>query len=430
MSVDPTASGTADVSANGAVLSQELAESTPLKDIDVSNDVLFERDTVGAYLARLRREAPLHFCADSPAGPFWSVTRFRDIQQLELKHDVFSSQASLGGTSISSGGQPMRHMFMMSDPPVHEAERGAVNGITQPQNINQLKDTIRTNVCEILDGLPRGEPFDWVERVSVELTTRMLATIFDFPFEQRSRLTFWSDIYSGTPQDNGPVTSWEMRREQLRECLECFRELIDARAKLPAQPNLLSMLAHSPVAQDMSPSGLLGNLMLLVVGGNDTTRNSISGGLLALISHPDEFQKLRDNPAMVSSLVPEIIRWQTPIAHMARTARSDFDLHGQTIRAGDRVALWYLSANRDEAVIEHADRFIIDRSNPRRHLSFGFGIHHCMGSRLAETQLTILWEEILRRKLRFELAGQPERTRSNIIHGFVRMPVVVASDDQ
>lgn len=397
----------------------------PLNKIDVSDESLFRDDTIGEYFSRLREQAPVHYCADSRFGPYWSITRFRDIQKIELAHDVFSSQARLGGTSVSSGGEPMRHMFMMADPPVHEAQRGSVNGIAQPVNINRLKDTIRGHAREILDSLPRGETIDWVDHVSIELTTRMLATIFDFPFDERRKLTHWSDLYSGTPEDNGPVTSWEMRRSGMAQCLERMRELIESKVDKPLEPNLSSMLAHSPTTDDLSPSELLGNLMLLIVGGNDTTRNSISGGLLALLQHPDQFDRLRDNPQLIESLVPEIIRWQTPVAHMARTALADYQLHDQTIHAGDRVAMWYLSANRDSDVIDNADRFIVDRKNPRRHMSFGFGIHHCMGSRLAETQLTILWEEILNRRLRIELVGEPERVYSNIIHGFVHLPVVV-----
>jgi cytochrome P450 len=168
----------------------------------------------------------------------------------------------------------------------------------------------------------------------------------------------------------------------------------------------------------------MGTLMLLIVGGNDTTRNSISGGLLALNQNPDQYRKLRDDPALVTSMVPEIIRWQTPVIHMRRTALQDTGIAGKTIRKGDKVAMWYLSGNRDEDAIEQADDFIIDRARPRQHLSFGFGIHRCVGNRLAEMQLTILWEEILKRNLpMIEVAGSPGRGYSNVLRSITSLPV-------
>ncbi|MEZ5740701.1 MAG: cytochrome P450 [Burkholderiaceae bacterium] len=185
------------------------------------------------------------------------------------------------------------------------------------------------------------------------------------------------------------------------------------------------MMAHSPTTRNLTPREFLGTLILLIVGGNDTTRNSITGGLLALNQFPGQFDKLRANPALIDTLVPEIIRWQTPLAHMARTATRDFELNGKTIRAGDRVAMWYLSGNRDESMIESPTQVIIDRKAARRHLAFGFGIHHCMGSRLAEMQLKVLWEELLARFARIEVVGKPERALSNFVRGYLSMPVRV-----
>ncbi len=395
----------------------------PLEQIDVSDGYLFRDNTIGEYFARLRRDCPVHWCPESRFGPFWSVTRYRDIMSVEMNHKVFSSAAELGGIALSGVAMDDGASFIEMDPPRHDEQRDAVSGIAKPPNVARLEGPIRKHVIEILEGLPVGETFDWVDRVSIELTTRMLATIFDFPFEQRRKLTYWSDIATGHPKDAGPVTSYEMRNAELAKCLAAFTGLWNERVNQPLQNNLISMMAHSPAMRDLEPVQLLSNLILLIVGGNDTTRNSISGGLLALNQHPEQYQALRENPALIASLVPEIIRWQTPLAHMARTALEDVELNGQRIRAGDRVAMWYLSANRDESMIERANEFLIDRKKPRQHLSFGFGLHHCVGSRLAEAQLRILWEELLPRYPNIEVVGEPERNLSNFVHGFVTMPV-------
>jgi cytochrome P450 len=298
-----------------------------------------------------------------------------------------------------------------------------VSPIVAPGNLAMLESTIRSRAASILDSLPIGEEFDWVQKVSIELTTQMLATLFDFPFEDRHLLTWWSDMTTGDPDGNGAVTSWEMRLEELGKCQDYFTRLWNERVNATPGNDLISMLAHSPATRNMSKTEFLGNLLLLIVGGNDTTRNSITGGLLALNRHPEQFEKLRRNPSLVETLVPEIIRWQTPLAHMRRTAVKDTEVGGKLIRAGDKVVMWYLSGNRDETAIERADEFIIDRARPRQHLSFGFGIHRCVGNRLAELQLKVLWEEILKRFDRIDVSGEPIRTKSNFVHGFVSMPV-------
>ena len=401
--------------------------SLPLAEIDVSDAYLFRDDTIGHYFARLRREDPVHYCAQSRFGPYWSITRFADIQAVELNHEVFSSDASLGGIALFEEQPDEKYpSFIAMDPPMHDEQRRAVAPIAAPPALKRFEPLIRERVGEILDGLPTGEPFDWVERVSIELTTRMLATLFDFPFEARRKLTWWSEVATGDPRMKGIVTSWEMRREELGKCLATFTGLWNERVNAPPRFDLISMLAHAPATRNLTPEGFLGNLILLIVGGNDTTRNSISGGLLALHRHPDEYRKLRDDPSLVGSLVPEIIRWQTPLAHMRRTAREDAVVGGKTIRKGEKLAMWYLSANRDADAIEQPERFIVDRAKPRNHLSFGFGIHHCMGSRIAELQLRVLWEEILARGMRIEVIGEPTRTLSNFVHGFTQMTARIA----
>jgi cytochrome P450 len=292
-----------------------------------------------------------------------------------------------------------------------------------PANLASMEATIRERTARVLDGLPRNEPFDWVQRVSIELTTQMLATLFDFPFEDRRLLTRWSDVATSNPGTDKIVESMEARSIELGQCLAYFTRLWNQRVNAPPKGDLVSMLAHAPATRDMSPQEYLGNLLLLIVGGNDTTRNSMSGGVLALHQHPEQMAKLRANPALVDSLVPEIIRWQTPLAHMRRTALADAEIGGKAIRKGDKVVMWYLSGNRDEGAIERADEFIIDRARPRQHLSFGFGIHRCVGNRLAEMQLKILWEELLPRFPVIEVVGEPQRTMSNFVRGFTHLPV-------
>ena len=405
---------------------RDKAWSMPLEQIDPSKGYLFEHDYIGWTFERLRRDDPVHLSHSKRYGPYWSVTTYKDIMAVDTDHATYSSDAHLGGISLAERPAPeVFPSFIAMDPPRHDEQRKTVSPIVAPANLARLEGTIRERAARILDGLPIGEAFDWVPRVSIELTTQMLATLFDFPFEDRQLLTWWSDMATGDPDGNGPVTSWEQRRAELGKCQDYFTRLWNQRVNVPPRNDLISMLAHAPATRHMSPEEYLGNLILLIVGGNDTTRNSISGGLLALNRFPAEYDKLRANSALVDSLVPEIIRWQTPLAHMRRTALRDATLGGKTIRQGDKVVMWYLSGNRDSEAIEDADRFIIDRARPRQHMAFGFGIHRCVGNRLAELQLKVLWQEILKRFPRIDVVGEPKRTKSNFVHGFTSLPVVI-----
>ena len=404
----------------------ENIDTIPLDEINVANPYLFQNDTVGEYFARLRREDPVHFCRESRFGPYWSVTKFNDIIAVDTNHKVFSSEAKLGGIAVqdmhSVEGALELEMFIAMDQPKHDQQRKAVSPVVAPSNLLLLEPIIRERAGAILDELPVGEEIDWVKLVSVELTTMTLATIFDFPWEERAKLTRWSDVTTASPE-TGIVESFEQRREELIQCAMYFKGLWDQRVNNPGGNDLISMMAHSPATRDMPFLEFLGNLLLLIVGGNDTTRNSISGGVMALNQNPEEYRKLRENPALVSSMIPEIIRWQTPLTHMRRTALEDAIIGGKQILKGDKVVMWYLSGNRDDTVIDRADEFIIDRENPRHHLSFGFGIHRCMGNRLAELQLRIVWEEILKRFSFVEMVGEPERLLSNLVRGITRLPV-------
>jgi len=406
---------------------REDAYATPLDRIDVSNPKLYQDDIWRPYFERLRHEDPVHWCENGMYGSYWSVIRYRDIMAVDTNHKAFSSDALRGGIVLRDVPMDFRRpSFISMDPPTHDEQRKTVSPIVAPGNLQNLSGTIRERAGRILDSLPRGETFDWVDLVSVELTTQMLATLFDFPFEERRKLTYWSNVATVNTRAGTEIDSEAKRNEVLDKAMEYFATLWRERAQQPPRPDLISMLAHGEATRDLPsrPHEFMGNLMLLVVGGNDTTRNSISGGLLALNKHPDQYRKLMDHPELVTSMVPEIIRWQTPVIHMRRTALEDTDVAGKTIRKGDKVAMWYLSGNRDEDAIEQADDFIIDRARPRQHLSFGFGIHRCVGNRLAEMQLTILWEEILKRDFpMIEVMGEPTRVYSNLLRSISSLPV-------
>jgi len=407
---------------------RERAYSTPLDAFDVADPALFRSDTLWPWFERLRAEDPVHYCAHSPYGPYWSVTRHTDIIAVDSNHGVFSSSSELGGIAIENGYEPSdRASFISLDPPMHDAQRRAVMPMFSTESMAALEPLIRERAGRIMDELPVGETFDFVDRVAVELTSQMLATLFDYPFDLRRNLPRCSDLILARPEPGGVVESEEQRQVELFNLLMPFIPIWDQRKALPPANNLISMLAHSEATAKPTPEGYFGNIILLIVAGSDTTRHSITGGLLALNQNPDEYDKLRADPELIDSMVPEIIRWQSPVAHMRRTALADVELGGKTIRKGDKVVMWYVSGNRDETAIEAANRFIIDRERPRQHVSFGFGVHRCVGNRLAEMQLKVMWQELIKRFARIEVVGEPKRMNSNFVKGYEAMPVRIVA---
>ena len=397
----------------------------PIDAVDVSDPSIYETDSWRPIFARLRSEAPVHHCSDSPFGPYWSITRFEDIMAVDSNHQSFSS---IGGVSIGDRKPDFEAPnFISMDPPKHDAQRMSVTPAVAPMQLQKMEPLIRERVCQLLDDLPERTPFNWVDRVSVELTTQMLATLFDFPFEERRKLTAWSDLATSSEAVGGALPD-EERRAGMFEMLDEFKQLwAERRLRNPEEhPDFITLMANDPRMQAMDDMEFMGNLILLIIGGNDTTRNSISGGVLGLSKTGGSFDQLLSDPSLVPGFVPEVIRWQTPLAHMRRIATEDVELQGQSIKAGDKVVMWYISGNRDESVINDPETLTVGRSQPRRHLSFGFGIHRCLGNRLAEMQLKVLWEEILKRFKAIDVVKPEVRVRSNFIHGISELEVEVS----
>ncbi|OXE36555.1 MAG: cytochrome P450 [Phenylobacterium zucineum] len=417
-----------------ADLAAEIA-ATPLDQLNPARVDRFANDTIWPVFERLRREDPVHFTPDSEYGPYWSVTRWNDIMAVDTNHEAFSSADGIGLANLAAQAEQEKVMgvrrrggagFITMDEPEHSQARKAVSPTVAPNHLHNMAPQVRERAGLILDSLPIGKEFDWVDLVSKELTAMTLATLFDFPFEQRRKLPWWSDMIMNLP-GHGPVETWEQKGQALFECFNAFQDLWNQRVNAPPANDLISMLAHNPATRNMPMETFQGNVVLLIVGGNDTTRNTISGSVYNLNKNPDQYAKLRADPSLITSMVSETIRYQTPLAHMSRVATRDVELNGKTIRKGDRVVMWYISGNRDEAQIENPNAYIIDRERPRHHMSFGFGVHRCVGNRVAELQLTIIWEEILKRFPEIKVVGEPVLNWSAFVHGYETLPVIIPS---
>ncbi len=410
-----------------------LAEATAddLERLDVSRADLWEKNAWRPYFAKLREEEPVSYCPESLFGPYWSITRYDDIVAVEADPETFSSSWEHGGIVIfdmQDTGVQLR-MFIAMDDPEHAEKRKGVAPAVAPSEIAKLSDALRQRTADILDSLPVGETFDWVHSVSIPLTTAMIATLFDFPWDERHKLPEWSDWAAKIDIGPDPVLNAE-REKHVFEMAARFREIYDERRAAPPKGDLLSMMAHAESFGDMDEQRFIGAIALLLVGGNDTTRNSMSGLIERINLFPDAWAKVKADPAgLASGAATETIRLQTPIAHMRRTATRDVELGGKTIRKGDKVILWYNSANRDEAVFPDGDRWDPERENSRRHLSFGYGIHRCLGARLAELQLSTLIEEMAKRDMEVKIVGEPERLPSCFTNGYEHINVTMSRSD-
>jgi len=405
-------------------------DEIPIESFDMSDPSLYQEGVALHYFERLRRDCPVHYCESSNYGAFWSITKHKDILSVDKNHHLFSADSSQRGHLLGyemwfdSDPDLQFPMMIAMDPPKHNVQRRAVSPAVGSENLERMTIAIRNNVIEILDSLPEGETFNWVDLVSIELTTRTLAILFGFPFEERAKLTRWSDVSMSIPGD-GITDSWEQRKSEMAEMRERFEALWNERKNNVTGFDLISMMATKLDSKLMSSEEYMGNVILLIVGGNDTTRNSLSGSVLALNQFPDEDKKLRENSGLIPNFCSEAIRWQTPVSHMKRTALADTELRGCKIKKGDQVVMWYLSGNRDETVFENPNDLMIERKNVRNHLSFGFGIHRCVGNRLGELQLRLAWEEILKRFRSIAVVGEPERIYSNTLMGYTNLPVQI-----
>ena len=406
-----------------ATLATDSQLEPAVDPLDVSRAELYRDDIWQAPFAEIRAKGGIHRTEHSVFGPYWSVATYKPLVEVESLPDLYSSEA--GGITLADfqeGVDVKMPMFIAMDRPKHTGQRRTVAPAFTPSEMVRMTEHIRARTAEILDALPVGETFDWVDTVSVELTTQMLAILFDFPWADRRKLTFWSDWAGDIEIARDPVKKQE-RLMHLFECATYFQTLWNQKLDKEPTPDLISMMIHSEAMSHMDQQEFLGNLILLIVGGNDTTRNSMSAYAWGLNQFPDERAKLEADPSLIQNATQEIIRWQTPLSHMRRTALEDTELQGHSIKAGDKLALWYVSANRDESVFEDADSIRVDRPNARRHLAFGHGIHRCVGARLAELQIGILLEEMAKRRLRVNPTGEVERVAACFVHGYKKMPV-------
>ncbi|MCB2088633.1 MAG: cytochrome P450 [Sphingomonadaceae bacterium] len=394
---------------------------------DVSRSDIYAENRWQPIFADMRARGPLHYVPESPVGPYWNVVQHKAIQHVEALPEIFSSSWEHGGITMLDRPENSEFelpMFIAMDRPKHTDQRRTVAPAFTPAEMVRMEADIRKRTREVLEALPEGETFDWVDTVSIELTTQMLAILFGFPWEDRRLLTFWSDWAGDTELALVPELD-HFRQDILREMAGYFQQLWVQRSQEEPGPDLISMMIHSPAMNQMSPQEFMGNLVLLIVGGNDTTRNTMSSIIHSFDRFPDQRKLFEQDPSLIPNAVQECIRFQTPLAHMRRTATQDTELFGKQIKAGDKLVLWYLSANRDESVFENPDQLDITRENARRHLAFGYGIHRCVGARLAELQLRVLLEEMHAMRMRVHVAGDVERVRANFVHGFRKLEVEV-----
>lgn len=409
--------------------SQTQTRDRAINPYDVSADALYTEDTWREPFAVLRRDTPISWRPESPFGGYWSAVTHEHIQQIELMPEVFSSSWKLGNITIAESiNEAEFPNFIAQDPPIHTAQRKVIAPAFNPGQMIRLEEEVRGRARMLFDALPLGETFDWVEQLAIPQTLGMLCSLFGISFDEWRDLKRWSDYGSGVSADNLTAEYRAEWQKQMFEMLARFDRELEVHRGLPPSDNLLSRMVHSEAMGNLPPLERLANIALLIVAGNDTTRNSISGLVEALHLYPEELARLRADPTLSANAAQEIIRWQSPVTHMRRTATRDVEVGGQLIREGEKIVMWYISGNRDESVFPDAERFDVTRENARRHVAFGHGIHRCVGARLAEVQIAAVIDELVSRRLRVVPVSAPERLASPFLHGFNAMPVRLEQD--
>ena len=409
--------------------SQTLSRERAINPYDVSANALYVEDSWREPFAFLRREMPISWRPESPFGGYWSAVTYEHIQEIELMPEAFSSSWQRGNITIAeSVNETEFPNFLAQDPPIHTAQRKVIAPAFNPGQMVRLEEEVRGRARLLFDALPVGEPFDWVEQLAIPQTLGMLCSLFGISFDEWRDLKRWSDYGSGVSADNLTPEYRAEWMKQMGEMLARFDRELDVHRALPPSDNLLSRMVHSEAMGNLPPLERLANIALLIVAGNDTTRNSISGLVEAFHLYPEELARLRADPTLSANAAQEIIRWQSPVTHMRRTATRDVEVGGQLIREGEKIVMWYISGNRDESVFPNAERFDVTRENARRHIAFGHGIHRCVGARLAEVQIAAVIDELVSRRLRVVPVGAPERLASPFLHGFNTMPVRLEQD--
>lgn len=397
--------------------------------IDLSDHDAFLDAVPHEAFAILRREAPVHWNPEPDGGRgFWAVTRYEDIRTVHRNPDVYSSE--IGGTSLEDLEPEhieARKAMIDTDPPRHDELRALVNRRFTPRAVLVWEEQVRQVAREVIDAAIDKREFDFVREISSEIPMQVFAEILGIPQSERREIIEIGDRLLGNADPEYAAASDGDAHRHLPfsspAALEMFafgRRVAQERRVEP-RDDIMTTLAQAGLTQ----RELDVYFVLLATAGNETTRHTISHGLLALLEHPDELERLRADPSLARTATEEMLRWATPVHHFRRTARIDTELRGTLIRANDKVATWFVSGNRDEDTFDEPERFDVGRT-PNPHMTFGpGGVHHCLGAHLAKLEIRITFEELLARDTWFELAGPPERLRSNFFNGIKRMPVSV-----
>ena len=399
-----------------------------LDAIDLSDHDAFVDHVPHEWFRYLRQNDPVHWNDETDGRGFWAVTRYEDIRHVHRDVETYSSE--LGGTSLEDLDEEQieaRKSMIDMDPPRHDELRGLIARRFTPRAVHVWEEQIRTVVNAVLDtALPMGE-FDFVREISSEIPMQIFAEILGVPQDERREIIEIGDRLLGNQDPEFAVTETADEHRNLPfshpaalEMFEFGRRLAADRRKHPKN-DIITQLAFEPLTQREFDT----YFVLLATAGNETTRHTITHGLLALLEFPEEMERLHSEPELAKSAAEEMLRWATPVHHFRRTVAKDTELAGTPLKAGDKLTTWFVSGNFDEAVFEDPHRFDIGRT-PNRHMAFGpGGIHHCMGAHLAKLEIQITFEELLKRSADIELLGPPERLRSNFFNGIKRLPVRV-----